>query len=87
MHSYFLSQLTTVVYLPIFGAVVLWTIRFTDFITPDQYAFPKKKFAVMGLLDRYQCLPRVPPLPFCLLIVLLCLICHCLSVRAYVSST
>ncbi len=81
-YPYFLSQFTTVVYLPIFGVVVLWTIRFTNFITPDQYAFPKKKFAVMGLLDRYRIFSRSPFLS----LPLTCLKFSCRSADLYICS-
>ena len=47
----FLSQLTTAVYVPIFGFVVWYTRAFTNLITPAMDAFPKKKFFVMGVFD------------------------------------
>jgi hypothetical protein len=47
----FLSQLTTAVYVPIFGFVVWYTRAFTNTITPEMDAFPKKKFFVMGVFD------------------------------------
>lgn len=50
-YPYFLSQFTTLVYLPIFGAVVLYEFKFTDYITEEQTKFPKYKFFIMGMLD------------------------------------
>ena len=49
--SYFLSQLTTAVYLPIFFGIVLWEFKFTNWITPTMTSFPKTKFLIMGMFD------------------------------------
>lgn len=50
-YPYFLSQLTSFVYLPIFFGIVLYEFKFTDYITPTMTAFPKRKFLFMGLFD------------------------------------
>lgn len=50
-YPYFLSQLTTFVYLPIFGLIVLWELKFTNFITPEMREFPKRKYLTMGVFD------------------------------------
>ncbi|XXQ29777.1 EamA domain-containing protein [Plasmodiophora brassicae] len=48
-HNYalFISQITSLVYIPVFGALVL----LSKDITPEMRAFPKSKFFVMGALD------------------------------------
>lgn len=53
LHSYpyFLSQMSTFVYLPIFFGIVAYEFKFTNFITPEMTAFPKRKFLFMGLFD------------------------------------
>jgi drug/metabolite transporter (DMT)-like permease len=51
IRQYFLSQLTTFVYLPIFFGIVFYEYRYTNFITPQMSLFPKYKFAIMGLFD------------------------------------
>src|SRR3989338_9097763 len=53
-YSYFLSQLTTFVYLPVNFGVVLFKLLFTTDITADQRDFPWYKFLVMGTLDSMQ---------------------------------
>lgn len=50
-YPYFISQLTTTVYIPIFWPVVWGLMLFTSRITPDMRAFPIWKFFVMGALD------------------------------------
>lgn len=50
-YPYFLSQITTVVYVPVFWSIVVWTRIFTRKITPQMMKFPKYKFFVMGALD------------------------------------
>ena len=42
-YPYFLSQMSTFVYLPIFFGIVLYEFKFTNFITPEMTAFPKRK--------------------------------------------
>eukprot|EP01104_Vermistella_antarctica_P015975 TRINITY_DN5354_c0_g1_i1.p1 TRINITY_DN5354_c0_g1~~TRINITY_DN5354_c0_g1_i1.p1 ORF type:complete len:520 (+),score=90.27 TRINITY_DN5354_c0_g1_i1:296-1855(+) len=49
-YPYFLSQLTTFVYLPIFWPIV-WYSMFSGAITAEQREFPLWKFLVMGGLD------------------------------------
>lgn len=53
-YSYFDSQATTLVYVPINFAIIFFKIFFTKSITPEMRNFPKYKFAVMGLLDSLQ---------------------------------
>ncbi|KJE93331.1 hypothetical protein CAOG_04137 [Capsaspora owczarzaki ATCC 30864] len=53
-YMYFVSQFTSFIFIPIFFAVILFKRLFTNDITPDQLAFPKYKFAVMGGLDTLQ---------------------------------
>eukprot|EP01071_Lankesteria_metandrocarpae_P002117 Lankesteria_metandrocarpae@DN2090_c0_g1_i1.p1 len=49
-YSWFVSQFTTFVYLPVFGVVV--TIAFCNgSIDEEMTSFPKSRFAVMGFLD------------------------------------
>lgn len=50
-YPYFLSQLTTIVYVPIFFGLVFYEKRFTNMITEDMMKFPKRKFFVMGTFD------------------------------------
>eukprot|EP00455_Lapot_gusevi_P035260 TRINITY_DN3903_c0_g1_i1.p1 TRINITY_DN3903_c0_g1~~TRINITY_DN3903_c0_g1_i1.p1 ORF type:complete len:449 (-),score=155.54 TRINITY_DN3903_c0_g1_i1:314-1660(-) len=50
-YPYFLTQFTTLVYVPIFGGVVAYLMYFTDSITPEMRQFPKMKFLVMGAMD------------------------------------
>lgn len=50
-YPFFLGQLTNYGYIPIFGAVVLYEIYFTSFITKEMRAFPWWKLLVMGALD------------------------------------
>lgn len=50
-YAFFLSNLTTLIYIPIFFGVVAYLRRFTDNITDDMVAFPKYKYLVMGALD------------------------------------
>ena len=50
-YLYFLSQLTTFIYIPIFFAFLWYLQLFTNRITPAMRGFPKWKFAIMGLLD------------------------------------
>jgi hypothetical protein len=47
-HPFFLSQLSTVVYIPVFFGIVF--LRSNE-ITPEMRAFPKIKFFYMGLFD------------------------------------
>eukprot|EP00698_Gefionella_okellyi_P011877 TRINITY_DN3161_c0_g1_i1.p1 TRINITY_DN3161_c0_g1~~TRINITY_DN3161_c0_g1_i1.p1 ORF type:complete len:599 (+),score=60.86 TRINITY_DN3161_c0_g1_i1:41-1837(+) len=53
-YSYFISQWTTFVYIPVNFAVIFFKLVFTNHITKDQMQFPKYKFAVMGALDSLQ---------------------------------
>eukprot|EP00762_Andalucia_godoyi_P004066 ANDGO_06385.mRNA.1 Crt homolog 1 len=50
-YLYFLSVLTSVIYLPLFFGAVWYKLKFTDHITDDMIKYPKRKFAVMGALD------------------------------------
>lgn len=50
-YSYFESQLTTFIYLPVNFGIIAIKLLFTDHITKDDHAFPKWKFLVMGALD------------------------------------
>ena len=50
-YTYFVSQLTTFIYIPVNGFVLIMKLLFTNDITPEMKAFPKKKFLVMGFLD------------------------------------
>eukprot|EP01137_Pigoraptor_chileana_P008059 Opistho-2@54385 len=50
-YSYFDSQFTTFMYIPISFIVIWIKIRFTNDITPEQRSFPQYKFAIMGFLD------------------------------------
>jgi len=50
-YSYFLSQFSSFIYLPIFFGVVAYEIKFTNFITPEMREFPKRKYLFMGLFD------------------------------------
>jgi len=50
-YPFFLNQLTNYGYIPIFGAVVLYELKFTKLITQDQRDFPWWKFFIMGALD------------------------------------
>jgi drug/metabolite transporter (DMT)-like permease len=50
-YPFFLCQVTNLVYIPIFFAVVEWEKRHTDRITPAMTSFPKRHFAVMGTAD------------------------------------
>eukprot|EP00742_Colponemidia_sp_Colp-10_P003692 GILJ01003930.1.p1 GENE.GILJ01003930.1~~GILJ01003930.1.p1 ORF type:complete len:493 (+),score=83.13 GILJ01003930.1:79-1557(+) len=50
-YPYFLSQMSTLVYVPIFFGIVWYTMRFTENITPEMTEFPKMKFFWMGTLD------------------------------------
>jgi drug/metabolite transporter (DMT)-like permease len=43
--------MSTFVYLPIFFGIVAWEFKFTNYITPEMTAFPKRKFLFMGLFD------------------------------------
>lgn len=49
--SFFLSNLTTFIYLPIFGVIVGYTLKYTNLITPEMLAFPKRKYLWMGCFD------------------------------------
>jgi CRT-like, chloroquine-resistance transporter-like len=53
-YGYFISQLTTFIYVPINFAVIGLKLLFTNDITPDQRDFPWYKFLVMGALDSMQ---------------------------------
>lgn len=53
-YSYFISQLTTFIYLPVNFGVILFKLLFTNDISPDQRTFPWYKFLVMGTLDSMQ---------------------------------
>jgi len=53
-YTYFVSQLTTFIYIPVNGVVLLVKLFFTKDITPEMKAFPVHKYAVMGLLDSLQ---------------------------------
>eukprot|EP00126_Sphaerothecum_destruens_P000204 Sdes_comp10247_c0_seq1m1873 len=50
-YSYFDSQFTTLMYIPVNFAVIWYKMRYTNHITAQQRSFPKYKFAIMGLLD------------------------------------
>eukprot|EP00761_Pharyngomonas_kirbyi_P003391 gb/GECH01003395.1/.p1 GENE.gb/GECH01003395.1/~~gb/GECH01003395.1/.p1 ORF type:complete len:454 (+),score=87.03 gb/GECH01003395.1/:1-1362(+) len=50
-YPYYLSQLTTVIYLPIFFGIVLTKLLFTDHIPNQIRNFPKYKFLLMGTFD------------------------------------
>jgi CRT-like, chloroquine-resistance transporter-like len=50
-YSYFESQLTTFIYLPVNFTVIAIKLLFTDHITKVDLSFPKWKFLVMGTLD------------------------------------
>lgn len=50
-YAFFLNQLTNYGYIPIFGSVVLYELKFTKLITQDQKDFPWYKFFIMGALD------------------------------------
>jgi len=50
-YPYFISQLTTTVYIPIFWPVVWGLMLFTSRITPEMRQFPIWKFIIMGALD------------------------------------
>lgn len=50
-YPFFLNQVTNYGYIPIFGAVVLYELKFTKLITKDQRDFPWWKFFTMGALD------------------------------------
>ena len=43
--------MSTFVYLPIFFGIVAWEFKWTNYITPEMTAFPKRKFLFMGLFD------------------------------------
>ncbi|CAM9824553.1 unnamed protein product [Ascophyllum nodosum] len=53
MHNYpfFLSMLTTFIYVPVCFAYIAPMLAFGSRITPAQRAVPKLKFAIMGFLD------------------------------------
>lgn len=53
-YSYFISQFTTFVYLPVNFTVIFFKLCFTNQIDAEQRAFPKWKFFVMGLMDSLQ---------------------------------
>jgi len=50
-YPFFLNQVTNYGYIPIFGAAVLYELRFTKLITKEQRDFPWWKFFTMGMLD------------------------------------
>eukprot|EP00808_Paulinella_micropora_P021148 g9383.t1 len=50
-YPFFLSQVTNVVYMPIFYALVQYQIHFTETISPWMRAFPQYKFFIMGAAD------------------------------------
>ncbi|EAL68847.1 hypothetical protein DDB_G0277321 [Dictyostelium discoideum AX4] len=50
-YGFFLNQLTNYGYVPIFGAIVLYKILFTNDIPKDTRSFPQWKFVIMGALD------------------------------------
>jgi hypothetical protein len=50
-YPYFISQLSTTVYIPIFWPVVWALMLFTSRVTPEMRKFPLWKFLVMGALD------------------------------------
>lgn len=50
-HVYFVNQFTSVLYVPIFYAVVWYQQLFTTNITPEMTNFPKSKFLYMGIFD------------------------------------
>lgn len=50
-YPFFLNQLTSFVYLPVFWPVVYIMMFLTDKITPEMKAFAWYKFVIMGLLD------------------------------------
>ncbi len=50
-YPFFLNVLTTFVYVPVCFAYIIPMILCGQSITPEQRAFPKYKFAIMGFLD------------------------------------
>jgi len=50
-YPFFLSILTTFIYVPASFAYILPMIKWGSLITPEQRAIPKYKFAIMGVLD------------------------------------
>eukprot|EP00914_Ancora_sagittata_P011008 GHVO01021509.1.p1 GENE.GHVO01021509.1~~GHVO01021509.1.p1 ORF type:complete len:486 (-),score=78.14 GHVO01021509.1:389-1657(-) len=50
-YSFFLSQMTSLTYVPIFGTVVILGLMKEGVITDESRSFPKFRFAVMGGLD------------------------------------
>lgn len=50
-YPYFLSQFTTIVYVPIFFLLVLYQLLFTKRITKEMRQLPKNKFFFMGVFD------------------------------------
>jgi len=49
--EFFVSQFTVLLFIFFSGLSLLYTIYFTDSITPEQWKFPKIKFFYMALLD------------------------------------
>ncbi|CEM02178.1 unnamed protein product [Vitrella brassicaformis CCMP3155] len=49
-YGWFLTQLTTVIYVPIFLSLVIYT-DMRGGITPEMKSFPRRRFAVMGAFD------------------------------------
>jgi drug/metabolite transporter (DMT)-like permease len=50
-YPYFLNQMTSFAYIPVFWGIVAYTMMFTKAITPQMLKFPKYKFFIMGALD------------------------------------
>ena len=50
-YTYFVSQLTTFIYIPVNGFACILKLLLTNDITPEMRAFPLRNFAVMGVLD------------------------------------
>jgi drug/metabolite transporter (DMT)-like permease len=50
-YPYFITQMSTLVYVPIFFGVVAYEMKFTNYITKEMTDFPKRKFVWMGLFD------------------------------------
>ena len=58
-YRYFLAQLITVAYVPLMAALAWWRVRYNDSmasgIADEMTELPKRRFALMGLLDMLSC--------------------------------
>jgi uncharacterized membrane protein len=57
-YRYFLAQLITVAYVPLMSALAWWRVRYNDGasgIGDEMAELPKRRFALMGLLDMLSC--------------------------------